>query len=102
MKKSPEAMRKNRIDNLPTKTGKSLGEWQALIRTAALTKHGEVMKFLKGEHGVSHGYANQIALEALKPEGAPTAGSDDLIDAQYDGLKAGLRPIYDALTAKVR
>jgi hypothetical protein len=101
MPKSPEEMRKEMIEKLPEKTGKTLAEWQALIRAAGLNRHGEVMKYLKSEHGVSHGYANQIALKALEPDGTP-AGSDGLIDAQYTGAKTGLRPVYDALVTAVK
>jgi hypothetical protein len=102
MAKSPEEARQDMIERLREKTGKSLAEWQALIRAAGLTRHGEVMKFLKEGHGVSHGYANQVALKALEPEGAPAAGSDGLVDAQYAGGKAKLRPVYEALAAAVR
>ncbi len=90
------------IDSLPEKTGRTLAQWQALIRAAGLSRHGRVMKFLKEEHGVSHGYANQIALHALRPEDAPAAGSAGLIDAQYAGARAALRPIYEALAAAVQ
>lgn len=101
MAKSPEEMRKDMIAGLPQKTGKSLAEWQALIRASGRTRHGEIVKFLKAEHGVSHGYANQIALKVLQPEDTPAAG-DGLVEAQYAGSKAGLRPVYDALVGAVR
>jgi hypothetical protein len=102
MAKSPEEMRQDMIAKLPEKTGKTLAQWQALICTAGLTRHGEVMKLLKGEHGVSHGYANQIALEALKPADTPAPGSDGLVDAMYAGAKGGLRPVYEALVKAVK
>src|SRR5262245_54249787 len=102
MAKSPEEMRKGMIEALPAMTGKSLAEWQAVIRASGLRRHGEIVHFLKGEHGVSHGYANQIALKALEPEGAPAAGSDGLLEAQYAGAKARLRPVYDALVSAMR
>jgi hypothetical protein len=102
MAKTPEEMRKDMIEGLREKTGKTLSQWQALIWAAGLARHGEVMKFLKGEHGVSHGYANQIALKVLEPEGAPDPGSPGLVDAQYAGSKAGLRPVYEALVAAVK
>jgi hypothetical protein len=101
MAKSPEEMRKDMIAGLLQKTGKSLAEWQALIRASGRTRHREIVQFLKEEHGVSHGYANQIALKVLEPEDA-SAGSDGLVDAQYAGTKAGLRPVYDALVRAVR
>lgn len=84
---------------LKEKTGRSYGEWQNLIRAAKLAKHGEMVKFLKNNHGVTHGYANQIALEVVRPADAPELGSEDLVTAQYAGQKAALRPIYDKLVA---
>ena len=61
MAKSPEELAQTMIDNLPEKTGKALGEWQTVIAASSAAKHGEIMKLLKGEHGVSHGFANLIA-----------------------------------------
>jgi hypothetical protein len=59
------------------------------------------MKFLKGEHGVTHGYANTISiLYRQELEGGPPA-EKDLVAEQYAGAKAGLRPIYDAVLAAV-
>lgn len=102
MAKSPEEMRKEMIANLGEKTGKGLEQWRALIRAAGLAKHGEIVKFLKSDHSVSHGYANQIALKVLEPADAPAAGSDGLLDAQYAGAKAVLRSIYDGLAKAVK
>jgi Domain of unknown function (DUF5655)/Domain of unknown function (DUF4287) len=102
MAKSPEEMRRDMLANLPETTGKSLAEWLKVIRASKRTKHGEIVALLKGEHGVTHGYANQIALAALRPADAPEPAGDALVEAQYAGPKAALRPIYDALLAQVR
>jgi predicted transport protein len=60
-----------------------------------LEKHGEIMKLLKDEHGVTHGFANTITiLYRQHAEGGPPA-EEDLVAAQYAGPKAGLKPIYD-------
>ena len=82
-----------RIDGLPANTGKSLTEWFGILDTAHLEKHGEMMSLLKGEHGVSHGFANFIALQ-YRNQGGPQG--DDLVATQY-AAKPTLRPIYDAL-----
>ena len=65
-------------------------------------KHGEIVKALKTEHGLGHGYANLVAHHA-KGDAKP-AGDEggDLVDAMFAGPKAGLRPIYDSLIAEVR
>lgn len=86
------------IDNMPEKTGKSLEEWLAILGASGLEKHGQMIKLLKDEHGVSHGYANTIVLiYRQQGEGAPN--DDDLVAAQYQGSKNALKPIYEAVIA---
>jgi len=80
------------IDNMPDKTGKSLDEWKKILKAKGFVKHGEAMKFLKGEHGVTHGFANTIV--QLSKDDSPA--SDDLVAAQYKG-KESLKPIHDAI-----
>lgn len=65
-----------------------------------IAKHGEIVKLLKEKHGMGHGYANLVAMMALKAD-APEPAGDDLVAAQYAGKKAGLRPAYDKLAAAV-
>jgi hypothetical protein len=97
MAKSPEEARASMIQNLKQNTGKSLPEWLAVVGKTKLVKHGEIVKHLKAEFGIGHGFANCIALESLKPAGAPEPSGDDLVDAQYAGAKSGLKPIYAAI-----
>ncbi len=96
-----EAAWESMIQNLKDKTGKSLVQWVALARKTKIAKHRELLNHLKAEHGLTYGYANLIALEALKATGA-SAAAGDLVAAQYAGAKAGLRPIYNALIAAAR
>nr|CAA9351707.1 MAG: hypothetical protein AVDCRST_MAG46-2630 [uncultured Nocardioidaceae bacterium] len=88
------------IDNLPARTGKSLVEWYAVLDGAGLEKHSQLVAYLKQEHGVTHGYANGIVLQ-YRSRGTSTA-DDDLVDAQYAGPKASLRPMYEALVSAVQ
>ncbi len=87
------------IANLKEKTGKSLEAWVGVARASGLEKHGELVKHLKAEHGLTHGYANLVALYA---RGYGEESGEDLVAAQYAGAKAGLRPIYEAVVAAVR
>lgn len=87
------------IENLEAKTGKSLDEWLATARAAGIEKHGALVKHLKSEHGLTHGYANLVALYA---RGYGEESGEDLVAAQYAGEKAHLRPIYEAIVAAVR
>jgi hypothetical protein len=80
------------INNMPDKTGKSLNEWKAILKKKAFSKHGEAMKFLKEEHGISHGFANTIIHLSKEADSIP----EDLVAEQYKGKEA-LIPIYDTL-----
>ena len=56
--------------------------------------------FAKSEFGIGHGDANAIAIQYLKAK-APAAATEDPLDEIYAGPKAALRPIHDALMAKI-
>ncbi|MFN0152075.1 MAG: DUF4287 domain-containing protein [bacterium] len=103
MAKSPEEIEAGMIENLKETTGKTLDQWMKVVRASKLAKHGEIVKMLKADHGIGHGYANLITHCTLRAEsgggdGAAPAG-DDLVAAQYAGTKAALRPVYEALIA---
>ena len=88
---SPEEQLATMIANLPEKTGKSLSEWLKIVASSGHEKHGQIVKHLKTEHGVTHGFANLIAAKSRE------SGEDvDLVAAQYQG-KEHLRPIHDAV-----
>ena len=78
--------------NIAEKTGRSVPEWVKVVRTTGLQKHGEIVKFLKTDHGFTHGYANLVAHQ----------DDGDLVATQYAGDKAALRPIYDKLLKAAR
>jgi predicted transport protein len=99
MAKSPEEMAASMIRNLPEKTGKSLEEWLEIARASGLEKHGQILKMLKSEHGMTHGFANLVAIKTLQTDAEPTGA--DLVAAQYAGAKADLRPIYETLVAAI-
>ncbi|WP_203293651.1 DUF4287 domain-containing protein [Maricaulis parjimensis] len=101
MAKSPEEMRDSMVANMPEKTGKSLADWIAIIKASGLEKHGEMIKLLKTEHGMTHGFANLVAHEARGGVVSAPAAGEDLVAAQYAGAKAGLKPIHDALASAV-
>jgi len=103
MAKSPEEQAASMVVNLPEKTGKSLDSWLDLVKKSGHEKHGQIVKWLKSEHGVTHGYANLIAhhhLDAGHVEAQGSGRTETLIDAQYE-KKADLRPIYEALRKKI-
>jgi len=82
------------------KTGKSLEQWVAIVAAKNFVKHGEILKFLKSEHGFTHGYANLVALTARKSD---SRFQDDavLIDTQYSKGKEHFRPVYEKLRKEI-
>jgi predicted transport protein len=84
------------IENLKEKTGNSLAEWKTIIAKQPVSKHGEIVKFLKEKHGVKHGYASEIALKVLGSDADSTTDTDGLIVGQYKG-KEHLKAYYDLL-----
>ena len=93
-----DAATQSMITNMPVKTGRSLEEWFVALDSHPYQRHGEGMTFLKTEHGLSHGFANLIVARHRARGSAPVSGSE-LVDAQYAGSKAVLRPIYERLVA---
>ncbi|WP_299209389.1 DUF4287 domain-containing protein [uncultured Dokdonia sp.] len=85
------------IDNMPEKTGKSLAQWKALLKTTSFSKHSEAVNFLKKEHRVTHGFANTIVALSKEEDNSPA----DLVEAQYKG-KENLLPIYKQLLTVVK
>jgi hypothetical protein len=102
MAKSPEEMKAPMIAGLPEKTGKSLEDWLRIVRASKLDKHKAIVEFLKKTQGLTHGFANMIALQALGSDSQTASDTGSLVDEQYAGTKAGLRPIYEALLAAIR
>ncbi|WP_234033115.1 DUF5655 domain-containing protein [Erythrobacter rubeus] len=85
------------MSNMLEKTGRTLEQWLSLLAKTDLQKHGQIVKFLKSEHDVGHGYANLIASKALE-----TKQPVDLVAEQYSGAKATLKPMYDEIVAFAR
>jgi hypothetical protein len=88
------------IANMPEKTGKTLDAWLKIVGETKLQKHGEILKLLKSEHGMTHGFANLVAHKALASD-AGSHGGDDLVALQYAGPKAALKPAYEKLSKMV-
>ena len=93
-----DKMLQTMLNNLPEKTGKSLEEWFVILKKENFEKHGQAVKYLKTEHGVTHGFANTIVTLSRKN---PESDTIDLVATQYKG-KENLQPIYDFLIKKIK
>lgn len=102
MARSADDQVRTMIANLKEKTGRTIEEWMAVLQGREGEKHGVLVKSLKGNHGVTHGFANLIVHTfrdgGVVPAASPGASvpPPDLVAAQYAG-KEHLRPIHDRL-----
>jgi hypothetical protein len=85
------------IENMPEKTGKKLEEWVQLLDKENFEKHSIAVRFLKTEHGVTHGFANTIVTLSKEQTNPP----EDLVSNQYSG-KESLKPIYEMLLCAIK
>ena len=89
------------INNLFAKTRKSQSEWMEVVRESGLQKHGMIIKMVMGDFGISYGFANLIATLYRQQQTCGPASEIDLVEDQYAGAKADLRPIYEAILQSV-
>ena len=92
---------RTQIANIERRTGRSMDELVALVAASGLEKHGQIVAWLKTEHGLGHGDANLVALTARRGS-VVDQPTDDLLDAMYAGPKAALRPFHDQVIAVAR
>lgn len=94
----PDQALATQLKNIEARSGQPVAHWLALIGSASLTKHGELVAWLKAEFGFGHGDANtlvHLAKRSVEPKSA--AATDDPLDAIYAGNKAALRPMHEAV-----
>ena len=61
----PLSMEKAMLKNMFEKTSKNIEDWLFIINSNTFLKHGEIVKYLKSEYSLTHGYANLIARKYL-------------------------------------
>src|SRR5690606_16171382 len=88
------------LDTVQKNTGKTWEDFKALAQEKGLTKHGELVAWLKSDFGLGHGHATAVT-HVILSEDKPTESDDDGIAKHFTGNKAGWREAYDALAAKL-
>jgi len=88
------------IDNLHKNTGKTLEQWIDIVIKENIAKHGEIIKFLKESHGLTHGFANLVAHKAKGSDAGSADDQDELITKQYQG-KEHFKPVYQKIMSEI-
>lgn len=99
---TPEEMANSMIQNFKEKTGHPLEHWLKIAAKSGLQKHGQLVKMLKSDHQMTHGFANLVAHKYLKSDAGSAAPETDLVADQYSKGKEDLRPIYDQLVGEIQ
>lgn len=99
MPKSPDEMRAAIIRNLQDRTGRDLAAWSALVRADAPTDTRGRIGWLRERHGLGGVTAQVIVERVERPDGARGPTEPELINAQYAGARAALRPVLKRITA---
>lgn len=99
---TPEEQAATQLANIERDTGLTPSEVVELIRAEGLQKHGQIVSMLKTRHGLGHGNANLLSVKARELLDGGPVPDDALLDAQYAGAKAHLRPVHDELVATAR
>ena len=89
------------LNNIEKNTGKTLAEWYAIVDKSGLSKHGEMVSFLKEKHGFTHGNANTIIHFAKQSQQGGPEDPDDLVATQYNG-KEQLKNWFDKLMKEIK
>ena len=63
--------------SIEKKYGQPIDYWINLIRASELTKHKELVDWLKAEHGIGHGHATALVGYALAKDASPPAPGDE-------------------------
>jgi predicted transport protein len=88
------------VSTIEKDTGIKLEQFVKMVKDAKLDKHKQILNFFKDEHGLSYGYANTMA-HAVRDVIEGVKSEDTLVEEQYAGDKADLKPIYDAVMKAV-
>lgn len=89
------------LDTVFAKVGKTPADFALLAQQKGLTKHGELIAWLKADFALGHGHANAVVAALLKSEsrGAPT---DDKLGKLFAGKKAVWQPACAALLEQIK
>lgn len=84
------------LENARAKTGKTWQEFRELAREKGLSRHGEIIAWLKADYGLGHGHANAVTQMILHAD-EPRPSKDERLDKHFAGSKAHWRAPFDGL-----
>jgi hypothetical protein len=105
MAQTSDKARDSYVQGLEAKAGRPIDELMVEVVGWGPGKHNELLKRAKEAFGLGHGHANLLVHlardHAAAAAGAPPDAEADPLDAIYTGSKAPLRPLHEALLARL-
>ena len=89
------------LDTVHAKTGKTPADFALLAQQKSLTKHGELVAWLKQDFALGHGHANAVVAALLKSEARATP-IEDKLGKLFAGKKAVWQPACAALLEQIK
>jgi Domain of unknown function (DUF4287)/Domain of unknown function (DUF5655) len=89
------------LDTVKAKTGKTPADFAKLASEKGLTKHGELIAWLKNDFKLGHGHANAIISVLLKSESRATS-ADEKLEKLFSGKKAVWLEPAKALISRIQ
>ena len=89
------------LDTVHAKTGKTPADFAVLARERDLTKHGELVAWLKNDFALGHGHANAVVAALLKSD-ARAAPTEDKLGKLFAGEKAVWQSACAALLERIK
>ena len=100
MPKSPKEMYEAIVKNLEKKTGKSLDEWQELVKKKGPKDRKEKKEWLQIKYGLGGGQAGTIV--KMMYEGLDDYDESELMKKHFANGKEYLKPVYDKLLTQLK
>jgi Domain of unknown function (DUF4287)/Domain of unknown function (DUF5655) len=89
------------LDTIKAQTGKTPDDFAKLAQQKNLTKHSEIVAWLKSDFALGHGHTNAIVAVLLKSE-TRKSSKDEKLEKLCAGKKALWRETCDTLIAKLK
>src|SRR6478752_5568168 len=100
MAKTSGELEKEFIDTAKDKTGKSLEQWLALVKTSDIDKRNDIIEWLKKGHGLKHMQAQFVAGIYLNNGNPVYINENALLKNQFEKCP-NMRPLFDAVAENI-
>ncbi|MDX1479865.1 MAG: DUF5655 domain-containing protein [Saprospiraceae bacterium] len=100
MAKSAAQIEQEFLRDLKAKTGQDLRSWLKVLKESGLTKHHELIKFMKDQHGWRHLESSMLSA-IYRNGGQPVYASDDDLLTQQLGKYPEWEPVFHDIAGKI-